>query len=101
MLSYWVWLAIFVFIPIIMMLALRKDLLIRYKKAILLGGVGSLAVAVPWDHFAIHDGLWWFPKEAILGIWFLGLPIEEWFFISCIGMEITMMAIIFLGEKRA
>ena len=91
---------IFVFIPIIIMLVWKKDLFLRFKKTIVLCGIGSLVFAVPWDHFAIKDGLWWFPEDEILGIWFLGLPLEEWCFIFFIGMEIAMMALIYMGEKN-
>ena len=101
MLSYWIWLCAYVFVPIIALFIWKKDAILRHKKTALLGGIGSLAVAVPWDHFAIKDGLWWFPKDEIIGIWFLGLPIEEWCFIFFIGVEITMIALIFTGGKRA
>lgn len=101
MLSYWIWLAIFVFIPIIAMLVWKKELILKFKKTILLCGIGSLVVAVPWDHFAIKDGLWWFPESEILGFWFWGLPIEEWFFIFFIGMEIGMMALVYGGGRNA
>lgn len=100
MLSYWIWLAIYVFIPIIIMCIWKWNLLSKFKKTIVLCGIGSLVFAVPWDHFAIKDGLWWFPENEILGIWFLGLPIEEWCFIFFIGMEVAMMALIYMGEKN-
>lgn len=100
MLSYWIWLAVYVFIPIIAILIWKKDLILKFKKTVLLGGIGSLVVAVPWDYFAIRDGLWWFPGSEILGVWFLGLPLEEWCFIFFIGVEITMMALVYIGEKN-
>ena len=100
MLSYWIWLAVYVFVPMVILFAWKKDIIMKYKKTVILGGIGSLVFAVPWDHFAIKEGLWWFPENEILGIWFLGLPLEEWLFISFIGMEITMMALIYMGEKN-
>ena len=100
MLSYWIWLVIFVFIPMAIMVTWKKNLLLKFKKTIVLCGIGSLVFAVPWDHFAIRDGLWWFPENEILGIWFLGLPVEEWCFIFFIGMEVAMMALIYMGEKN-
>lgn len=100
MLNYWVWLAIYIFLPMLLLAAYKGKLLSRYKKTILLCGIGSLAIAGPWDHFAIQDGLWHFPPQEILGIWFLGLPLEEWIFISFIGMEISMLAIVFAGGFR-
>ena len=97
MLSYWLWLCVFVFAPILILLALKKDRLLKYPKTIIMGGVGSLLVAVPWDHFAIRKSLWSFPESEILGAWLFGLPVEEWFFIFFIGIEITMLALLFAG----
>ena len=95
MLSYWIWLSIYVFLPMLALLAFKRPVLAKYKKTILLCGIGSLAIAFLWDHFAIMNGLWWFPPHEILGIWLAGLPLEEWFFISFVGMEISMLALVF------
>lgn len=101
MLSYWLWLGLYVFLPMLLLLAFRGKLLLKYRKTILLCGLGSLAVAFLWDHFAIRDGLWHFPSQEILGIWLAGLPLEEWIFISFVGMEISMLALVFAGGKNA
>ena len=100
MLNYWIWLAIYVFLPMLLMLAYKGKLLSRYKKTIILCGIGSLTVAAPWDYLAIQRGQWWFPPEGILGIWVFGLPLEEWIFISFIGMEICMLALVFVRETH-
>ncbi len=84
----------------LLLILFHKKLLLRYKKTILFCGIGSLAVAFLWDYFAIRKGLWWFPPQEILGIWFFGLPLEEWVFISFIGMEIAMLALVFGGWKH-
>jgi len=97
MLSYWIWLSIYVFLPMLVMVAWKHELLSKYRKTILLCGFGSLLVASVWDHYAIEAGLWSFPQQEILGIWFGGLPLEEWIFISFIGMELCMAALIFGG----
>ena len=100
MLNYWIWLFIYVFLPMALLIAYKGKLLSRYKRTIILCGIGSLAVAVPWDYFAIQRGQWWFPPEGIVGIWFFGLPLEEWIFISFIGMELCMLALVFVRETH-
>jgi len=35
---------------------------------------------IPWDVFFTNQGVWWFNDEFIVGVRFLGLPIEEWLF---------------------
>ena len=96
-LTYWIWLSIYVFLPMLLLLIFKRPMLRSYWRTIILCGIGSLIVAFFWDYFAIRAGLWWFPPENIIGIWFFGLPIEEWIFISFIGMEIAMMALVFAG----
>src|SRR3989344_1064459 len=97
MLSYWIWLSIYVFLPMLVMVAWKHELLSKYRKTILLCGFGSLLVASVWDHYAIEAGLRSLPQQEILGIGFAGLPLEEWIFISFIGMELCMAALIFGG----
>jgi len=99
-LSYWAWLCVYVFAPILAMLVWRRDTIIRRWKTVLFCAIGSLGIAVPWDHFAIMGGLWRFPPGEVIGIWLLGLPLEEWLFISFIGMEVAMMALIFMEERH-
>ncbi len=101
MLSYWIWLFVYVFAPMAAALVWKGEKILKYKKTIILCGIGSLIFAVPWDNFAIKTGVWGFPAEEILGIWFLGLPIEEWFFIFFVGVEASMLLIALLGEKIA
>lgn len=98
MLSYWAWLAVFVFIPSALMLAFRGKAVWKHRKQVLLCGAGGLAFAAPWDYFAIRDGLWGFPQDALLGIWHRGLPLEEWLFILLVTMEIAMVAAVYMEE---
>lgn len=100
MLSYWIWLAVYVFIPSIIVLIWKKDLIKKYKRTVVLCGIGSLIFAVPWDYFAVGNGIWWFPPAEIIGVNVLGLPIEEWLFTFFIGMEIAMFAIVYAREKN-
>jgi lycopene cyclase domain-containing protein len=39
-----------------------------------------LAVFLVWDLLATRRGHWWFADEYVLGVWLLGLPVEEWLF---------------------
>ena len=47
----------------------------------------SVLVAIPfilWDSWFTKLGIWWFNDDYLIGIRFLGLPIEEWLFFVCI-----------------
>jgi lycopene cyclase domain-containing protein len=39
----------------------------------------------PWDVVATARGHWHFNEEYVLGIGFLGLPLEEWLFFPVVG----------------
>ena len=37
-----------------------------------------------WDAWFTEMGVWWFRDDYLLGMRFLGLPVEEWLFFICI-----------------
>lgn len=79
--SYLVWLLIFAILPLILLWAVKFNTLKRYKIPILLAPLGAIIFSFPWDYIAIKEGIWYFSEPYIMGIWLLGLPIEEWLFI--------------------
>lgn len=48
--------------------------------AIVLGSIPFLA----WDIWFAHKGFWGFTSDYIVGVYFLGLPFEEWLFFVAI-----------------
>ncbi len=50
-----------------------------------------LSIAIPsvvfwtWDLAATARGHWWFNSRYVLGIRFLGLPVEEWLFFPVVA----------------
>jgi lycopene beta-cyclase len=38
-----------------------------------------------WDIAAVARGHWWFNEQYIIGIQWLGLPLEEWLFFPIVG----------------
>lgn len=87
-------------IPLIIIWSVFFRLLLKYKRIFLYTSIGSFIFGGMWDYVAFRCGVWnW---TNIVGIWFLGLPLEEWFFIFTMNLFITSIALIFLqkGERR-
>ena len=58
----------------------RKVHFKQYWKHMLPGWLFTAAVFIIWDHFFTKWGIWSFNPEYILGIYWLGLPLEECLF---------------------
>lgn len=81
MLSYLWWLLLFCALPLTALWILYFDILRRSVRILVLAIIGALLVSVPWDVISIQERIWFFETPHILGVWLLGLPIEEWLFI--------------------
>ena len=44
-----------------------------------------------WDVLATQNGHWWFETTGIYGVYFLGLPLEEWLFFVVIPFTPTIL----------
>ncbi len=79
--AYIYWLIIFIWLPLIILWVFNWNYLVKYKGTIFSCFVWSIIFSVPWDLWAVYTQIWIYPKAGILGVWVLGLPIEEYFFI--------------------
>jgi len=65
-----------------------------FRKALLTVAVVGLVIGGVWDSIATHLlKLWSFNPDTIVGIWLLGLPLEEWFFFIFISMGAGTVAL--------
>ena len=83
-------LSILIVLPTLIIIALNVKTLMRYKIVILLSLVILLSTWL-WDYFSIVDRVWYFKK--ILGVWFLGLPIEEIIFMTFLILLVSSVTI--------
>lgn len=52
----------------------------RRPRALAATLVPVAAVFASWDLLAVRQGDWWYSARYTLGVWLLGLPVEEWLF---------------------
>lgn len=94
MLSYLVWLAIYIWLPTAILWLTHIDLMLRHKKTLVLCAFFALVFAVPWDLFAIGGGVWSFPQENVIGIYVFSMPIEEYLFITFVTVFVSTFTLV-------
>lgn len=78
--TYLIWLGLFIGLPLVGLLRWRQ-ILWRRRRALAWATVGSLVGGWLWDMLAVRFALWYYDPNAIVGLWYGGLPLEEWLWI--------------------
>jgi lycopene cyclase domain-containing protein len=103
--TYLVWLALFVGLPLLGLTVCCRKVLWRQRRAIAWVLAGSLVGGWAWDALAVRFGLWTYDPDAIVGWWFLGLPLEEWLWIVGVTLLFAWLTLILAAraglEERA
>lgn len=90
---YLIWLAVFVWMPILLLWAAYPKVLSRYPKTYLHCVLGALVVGTAWDIFAVKYGIWGFPDGCCIAHPGL-LPWEEYFFIIFVTIYMVSLTLI-------
>ena len=99
MTNYLRFILIFIWTPLIILGGLNFELLVRYRKTLLLTIFFTLLFGIPWDALSVGTKLWWYNLSPTLGNWyFLGLPIEE--FILTMSFPILVGCLVFTFIKN-
>jgi len=69
-------------------------------RALLLVVLGSLLGGWAWDALSVRLGIWFYAPNNILGLWLLGLPLEEWLWIVGVTLLFALLTIV-LVEGQA
>ncbi len=98
-LPYVRWHILFVFIPSVLIWLFNYKYLLKFKRTFIFITVFSFIWGLLFDlRASVQYNLWFFNKTHNLGIWFLGLPIEEYIFLLFVPQGITA---IFLLMRKA
>ena len=89
-------LSLFIILPTLIIVFKNLKTIVKYKLVIL-----SSFIVFPssflWDYFSIIDNVWYF--QNILGLWILGLPVEEILFISFLIILVSSTTMIIIKSK--
>lgn len=100
-LTYLIWLGLFIGLPLFGLLRWRQ-LLWRRRRALGWATLGSLVGGWLWDMLAVRFALWYYDPAHIAGIWFGGLPLEEWLWIVGVTLLFGAITVIFAeGRVRS
>jgi lycopene cyclase domain-containing protein len=81
-------------LPILLIWTKYGNYLKKYIKVHVYCVLFSLLFGVPWDIWAVKSDMWNYESNHILGIWFLGIPIEEYFYIVTVAFLFTTITLL-------
>ncbi|MDQ3249464.1 MAG: lycopene cyclase domain-containing protein [Chloroflexota bacterium] len=79
--TYLLWLFTCIGLPLLALLRWRLQLW-QQRRALAWVLLGSLVGGWAWDALAVRFELWYYDPANIVGVWLLGLPLEEWLWIA-------------------
>ena len=94
--TYLIWLAVFMYLPIAGLAGFGWRKLWQARRALGWVTVGALIGGWAWDALSVRWRVWFYDPANIAGVWFLGLPLEEWLWIMGIawmfgGLTVLLM----------
>lgn len=93
---YLIWLALFLGLPILYLCARWPSVLWSRRRALAWTMLGALVGGWLWDGLAIHYHIWYYDPTKIVGIWWLGMPLEEWLWIAGVTFLFGCTAIVLI-----
>ena len=96
--TYIIWLALFVGLPLIMLVVTARHMVWRQRRAMAWTLLGALVGGWAWDAGIVKLGAWDYIPEHIVGVWIGGLPLEEWLWI--VGVTLMFAAVTVVLEER-
>ena len=95
--TYLFWLFCFIGLPLLVLLRWWQPLWAQ-RQALAWTTLGSLVGGWLWDALAVRVELWHYDPARIAGIWFMGLPLEEWLWIG--GVTLLFGGVTILLAER-
>lgn len=105
--NYMVWVSLFMIVPLVVLIIgvqLWRPAVIWDNTSVIARSMAVLfVIGIIWDSYAIHAGWWYYESHQIVGVWFLGMPLEEFVFIittSLFYILLTLIGLELWGERQ-
>ncbi len=97
--TYLIWLALFIALPLTLLWLIWPRVLWAQRRALAWTSLGALVGGWLWDGLAIQVGVWYYAPETIAGLWFLGMPLEEWLWIVGVTLLFGSTTVVLLHYR--
>ena len=100
--TYLIWLGLFIGVPVALLWARWPREIWGRRRALGWTCAGALVGGWIWDGIAIQAGVWYYDAANIAGVWFLGMPLEEWLWIVGVALLFGSVTVVWMerGERR-
>lgn len=98
--AYPIWLALCVALPLALVWLRYGGILARHGWALGWTTLGALVLGWLWNATAVRSGVWYYTQPETLGLWWLGLPLEEWFWMGGVSLLFACVTIVFKEQAR-
>ncbi|MBI4170726.1 MAG: lycopene cyclase domain-containing protein [Candidatus Aenigmarchaeota archaeon] len=99
-LSYFVYMAIFCWIPIALIWARHRNILRKYKHPIRNLIILTLPIYLLWDNLSVYFRAWTYSPEKAVGIYLFFSPIESLIFTLSVDLAVAFITIIMYEQYK-
>ncbi len=98
--TYLLFLCLFIGLPILGLMVVGWRKLWKARRALGWVVAGALVGGWAWDALSVQWRVWYYDPNNITGLWFLGLPLEEWLWILGIALMFGSLTVILAERHR-
>lgn len=97
---YLIYLLVFFVPPVLVLGWLLRDRWKGVKRTVFWSFLFIFTIGFLWDWVSVQTGVWRYDSAATVGIWFLGLPIEEFVGFYVLGTLLLIEVPLLLCESK-
>lgn len=96
--TYLLWLGLCIGVPLLGLWFWRR-VLWQQRRALGWTLLGALVGGWAWDLLAVRLRVWYYDPAHIVGVWFGGLPLEEWLWILGTTLLFGGLTVVLLARR--